>query len=318
MLKGPFARRRGLGLVAVLVGALITGCQEAADLSGGGIGTSQTSSPTRRPSHPPPTSVTPSEETTSSSRPTTARPTTSTARPGSAGGWWRPRPGLSWQWQLNGDVDTTVEADVFDIDLIHARAADVQALHAKGRKVICYVNVGAVEDYRPDARSFPDVIEGGANGWPGEKWLDIRRIDVLKPIMAARFDLCKAKGFDGVEPDLVDGYKENTGFPLTAADQLAYNRMLADLAHERGLAIGLKNDLDQVKDLVGVFDFAVNEQCAEYNECARLSPFITAGKAVFHAEYNVDRARFCGTSRQLGLSSILKETDLAATPRQTC
>lgn len=318
MVKGPFARRRGLGLVAVLVGALTTGCQETTDLSGG-VETSSTSSATRSSSRPPSTSATRSEQAASSAGPTTtAKATTTTARPGSAGGWWRPRPGLSWQWQLNGDVDTTVEADVFDIDLIHARAADVQALHAKGRKVICYVNVGAVEDYRPDARSFPDAIEGGSNGWPGEKWLDIRRIDVLKPIMAARFDLCKAKGFDGIEPDLVDGYKENTGFPLTAADQLAYNRMLADLAHERGLAIGLKNDLDQVKDLVDVYDFAVNEQCAEYNECARLSPFIAAGKAVFHAEYNLDRARFCGTSRRLGLSSILKETDLAATPRQTC
>ena len=43
--------------------------------------------------------------------------------------------------------------------------------------------------------------------------------------MAARFDLCRQKGFDAVEPDLVDGYIQTTGFPLTAADQLTYNRM---------------------------------------------------------------------------------------------
>ncbi len=77
--------------------------------------------------------------------------------------------------------------------------------------------------------------------------------------MAARFDMCRDKGFDAVEADLVDGYARDSGFPLTAADQLTYNRMLADLAHERGLSIGLKNDLDQVADLVDHFDFAINE-----------------------------------------------------------
>ena len=130
--------------------------------------------------------------------------------------------------------------------------------------------------------------------------------------MAARLDMCRTKGFDAVEPDNMDGYKNDTGFPLEAADQLRYNRLIARLAHERGMAVGLKNDLDQIPSLVRDFDFAVNEQCAQYGECGRLKPFIAAGKAVFHVEYDLPVARFCPDSRRLKLSSMLKKYDLGA------
>lgn len=135
--------------------------------------------------------------------------------------------------------------------------------------------------------------------------------------MAARFDVCRSKGFDAVEADLVDGYLNDTGFPLTAADQLAYNRMLADLAHQRGLSIGLKNDLEQVPDLVDHFDFAINEQCVQYAECDRLLPFIRAGKAVFHVEYDTPNGRFCPHTTALGFSSMRKNVNLDA-PRWPC
>ena len=231
---------------------------------------------------------------------------------------WHPARGLTWQWQLSGAIDTTVAAQVFDIDAQTNAASVVAALHARGARVICYIDAGGWEDYRPDALAFPASLLGGVvDGWPHERWLDIRQLAVLGRIMAARMDVCRSKGFDGVEADLVDGYTAATGFPLTAADQLAYDRMLASLAHARGLAIGLKNDLDQVVALEPSFDFAVNEQCFEYSECSLLAPFLDAGKAVFHAEYNRTTAQFCPTSKALGLSSILKTVDLTAW-RQTC
>jgi hypothetical protein len=161
------------------------------------------------------------------------------------------------------------------------------------------------------------VLGSALDGWPGERWLDVRRTDLLRPIMAARMDTCRSKGFDAVEPDNVDGYANKSGFPLTAADQLTYNRMLAELAHERGLAIGLKNDLDQVDALHSHFDFAVNEECAAYDECDLLVPFLRSGKPVFHAEYGVSTAAFCPTSRRLGLSSIRKRLNLNAW-REAC
>nr|WP_238420816.1 endo alpha-1,4 polygalactosaminidase [Streptomyces taklimakanensis] len=225
---------------------------------------------------------------------------------------WRPEPGTTWQWQLQGPVDPEVDAEVFDIDGFENGAGTVAELHARGRKVICYLNAGAWEDFRPDRDAYPPAVLGRSNGWPGERWVDVRRLDALRPILAARMDMCAEKGFDAVEPDLLDGYRNDTGFPLTAADQMAFNRMVADLAHERGMSVGLKNDLDQIPELVDDFDFAVNEECAEFGECARLAPFVERGKAVFHAEYALPTGEFCGTARKLGLSSIRKRLALDA------
>ncbi|MEV7015302.1 endo alpha-1,4 polygalactosaminidase [Streptomyces sp. NPDC093991] len=239
------------------------------------------------------------------------------AEPSPSGDRWRPRPGVAWQWQLSGRLDTAVDVPVYDIDGFDHSAQTVARLHRDGRKVICYLSTGAWEDFRPDADGFPESVLGRGNGWEGERWLDIRRTDVLEPLMAERLGMCRDKGFDAVEPDNMDGYRDRTGFPLTAADQLRYNRLIARLAHERGMAVGLKNDLDQIPDLVGDFDFAVNEQCAQYDECEELTPFVEADKAVFHAEYELPTDRFCADSRRLELSSLLKRYELDAW-RRTC
>ena len=88
-------------------------------------------------------------------------------------------------------------------------ASVIAALHTQGRKVVCYVSVGSWEDWRPDADRFPtSVIGEDYEGWPGENWLDIRQIELLAPVMRARLDLCRVKGFDGIEPDNIDGYTQ--------------------------------------------------------------------------------------------------------------
>ncbi|MFD5315984.1 endo alpha-1,4 polygalactosaminidase [Streptomyces sp. NPDC127098] len=230
---------------------------------------------------------------------------------------WTPEPGTDWQWQLIGEVDTSVDVPVYDIDGFENDAAVVEELHARDVRVICYISAGAWEDFRPDADEFPEEILGEPNGWPGERWLDVRALDVLEPIMAERFDMCADKGFDAVEPDNMDAYANDSGFDITAEDQLAFNRMIADLAHARGLSVGLKNDLDQIPELVDDYDFAVNEQCFEWDECEALTPFVEAGKAVFHAEYNVPTEEFCPTTTALRLSSLLKNLDLDVW-RETC
>jgi len=236
---------------------------------------------------------------------------------GGESSWWQPPPGTTWQWQLAGPIDTSVDAAVYDVDGVETTAAQVSALHAAGRKVICYVDAGGYEDYRPDASAFPSSVLGKAESWPGQRWLDIRQVGILEPIMAARFDTCRRKGFDAVEADEMDGYANDSGFPLTAANQLAYNRMLAQLAHQRGLSIGLKNDLDQIPQLVGDFQFAIDEQCFQYDECDQLRPFVQAGKAVFEVEYEPDGDQFCPSARAMGFSSMRKNTSLDA-PRWPC
>src|SRR3954463_8789478 len=114
---------------------------------------------------------------------------------------WMPPAQSSWQWQLTTPVNLSVNASVYDIDLFDNSASVVASLHAAGRKAVCYIDLGTWENWRPDASLFPSIVKGKSNGWPGEKWLDIRRLDILAPIMQARLNLCKSKKFDAVEPD---------------------------------------------------------------------------------------------------------------------
>lgn len=235
---------------------------------------------------------------------------------------WRPTPGTTWQWQLAGTIDTSFDVDMYDIDLFDTPQAVIDALHADGRVVICYFSAGSYEDWRPDADDFPDYVLGDPlDDWDGEWWLDIRQLDVLGPIMAARLALADEKGCDGVEPDNVDGYHNDTGFLLTAADQLAYNLWLAETAHAMGLSIGLKNDLDQIEDLVEAFDWALNEQCFQYDECDLLLPFIAADKAVFGVEYREeggDPDEYCPVAIEMGFSWLTKSYDLGPMPPHAC
>lgn len=231
---------------------------------------------------------------------------------------WIPAPGTSWEWQLTGPIDLSVEADVWDIDMLENDAGVVDELHARGSRVICYISVGTWEEPRPDADRFPDEVLGEPlEDHPDERWLDIRRLDLLGPIMEARLDECRDKGFDGVEFDNVDGYDNDSGFPLTYEDQLAYNRFLANEAHKRGLSAALKNDLEQIPDLLDFFDFAINEECFQYHECDALLPFIEAGKAVFAVEYELAPDEFCDQANAMRFSAMRKDPVLDAY-REVC
>jgi len=208
-------------------------------------------------------------------------------------GCWVPAIGTSWQWQLQDQIDSSFDVDMYDVDGFDVPRGVVSDLHAAGSIVVCYISAGSWERWRPDARWFPERVLGRSNGWPGERWLDVRRMEVIRPIMERRLDMCARKGFDAVEFDNVDGFANNTGFPLTGADQLRYNVFLANAAHRRGLSALLKNDLGQIRRLLPYFDAALNEQCHQYDECDRLDAFVDAGKAVFGVEYKLDAAEFC-------------------------
>jgi hypothetical protein len=230
----------------------------------------------------------------------------------STGGVWHPAPGTTWQWQLTGTIDTTVSAQMFDIDLFDAPQVVIDTLHGKGSVVICYLSAGTYENWRPDIAQFPAAVRGNAvSGWPGEQWLDTRSATV-RSIMETRMDLAVSKHCDGIEPDNVDGYTNNPGFPLTAATQLDYNQFLASAAHARGLSVGLKNDVDQAATLQPTFDWALDEECSKYSECNTLASFVAAGKAVFHTEYT----KTCPAAVP-GFSTILKSLNLDA-PRTVC
>jgi len=234
---------------------------------------------------------------------------------------WQPTPGTSWQYQLSDTVDTSIDATVYVVDMVETPQSTIDELHENGRFVVCYFSAGSWEEYRDDADDFPPAVLGNVmDGWPDEKWLDIRQIDLLAPIMKARLDMAADKQCDGVDPDNVDGYTNDSGFPLTYADQLAYNRWMVTEAHGRGLAIGLKNGLEQISALVDEYEWQLNEQCFQYDECEMLLPFIDAGKPVWNVEYveeGAETAVFCPQANAYNFDSLLKEYDLGSW-RESC
>jgi hypothetical protein len=264
------------------------------------------------------------------------------------GACWHPPLNARWQYQLQGVAayastgginvgisaipytgGAAVHPSVFDIDLYVDQAisgnnttfdtAAVNAIHAAGGKAICYLSAGTWENWRVDANQFPASVLGSKNGWPGEKWLDIRQTSILLPIMEARVQKCRQAGFDGVEWDNVDGFSNRTGFPLTANDQLVYDASLANLAHSYGLTVALKNDVEQLPDLAPYVDYAVNEQCQQYNECGGYTTYFTnAGKAVFQVEYKLSQSKFCPAANAANRNAITKTFDLFDTPWTPC
>jgi hypothetical protein len=233
--------------------------------------------------------------------------------------WWQPGPvALEWQWEIDHPLDLTKPKDmgtgetafngnkapatdpvVYDIDGFDNTAATVTALHNLGKKVVCYIEVGAAESYRSDYSQFPAAALGKVMpGYPQEKYIDIRNPTVVT-IIEARIAMCASKGFDAIEPDIDESYgygAKQTGFALTKADEEFYMTTLANYAHSLGVAMWGK-DLDDTNDsyaadMVNVFDAVLTEQCNQYDTCGLLSAY-TGKKPVFNAEYGYAQYKYC-------------------------
>jgi hypothetical protein len=244
------------------------------------------------------------------------------AREADSGIWQPQTTSAPWQWQLQGKIDTSVPAPVYDVDGFETSRSTVRQLHAQGRKVICYLDVGSWESFRPDKAEFPrSVIGRKYAGFPNERWLDISRFHRFEKPLKARIAMCAHKEFDAVEPDNVAGWEpENkTGFHITRSDQLRFNRWIARQVHARGMAVALKNDGRQAAELAPDFDFAIVEECFRYHECGYYkNTFATEGKAVFEAEYEQEPSQYCKTALAIGFSAIRKSVDLFAKPWRPC
>jgi hypothetical protein len=219
---------------------------------------------------------------------------------------WRPPARPTWYWQLQGTISNSQPATVYDVDGFDTGGAEVARLHALGKHVICYIDAGTWEKWRPDAGKFPRSVLGKPNGWPGERWLDVRRLSVLEPIMAARFQICARKKFDALEPDNIDAFENDTGFHITAADQLRYDEWIASEAHSLDLAVFEKNDPEQARRLEPYFDGVLDEQCNQYQECSSFEPYLRAGKPVLNAEYrSALYPGFCAADKRAGIMVAL-------------
>lgn len=233
-----------------------------------------------------------------------------------------------------------VRPDVFDFDLYvdpsiagrfgyQVETAAVDAVHASGRHAIGYVTAGDAERWRPDYEQYVDFDRrcGGcllgnpfSRRFPDEYWANFshgkRRFAFMLQMLRARTDRVATTGFDGIEYDIVDTYANGaryTGVHVSAETQLEYNLALAQMAHEDGLSVALKNDGGQIPDLLASFDYAINEQCFQYDECGAAGDptsgwraFIDAGKPVFEAEYRRTPDEVCPRANRWGFSTIVK------------
>lgn len=229
-----------------------------------------------------------------------------------------------WDWQLASPVTLNNDSGIgiYDIDMFDNETNGmVGLLKSYGKKVICYVNVGAYEEWRDDEHLFPRSIMGNVyDRFPNEKWLDIRDVNpaksntgmALRPLLKARFDRALHMGCDAVEPDNMDGFDESShnpsGFPLTYEDQIYFNLWISAEVRARGMAIGFKNNTNQALDprMVEAYDFVVTESCVYFNECQYFDGFLAANKPVFLTEYLLSPDEFCLAAKNLRISGIQK------------
>jgi len=227
-----------------------------------------------------------------------------------AEGAWKPEPGQPWHVQYAGDLAVPDGVEVVNLDMEETSGEVISDLQGQGIRVVCYLSAGSWEPYRADADDFPDEILGDAyEGFEDERWLDIRSSE-LRPLLAARITRAVEKGCDAIDPDNVNGFENETGFPLTVEDQITFNRWLFDEVHRAGVAVGLKNGLSQVDELIGWVEFQVNEECIEQDDCRALEPFVAADKPVYSIEYAGDPGEVCTEAARLGFATVIKDLDL--------
>ncbi|MFJ6567906.1 endo alpha-1,4 polygalactosaminidase [Streptomyces sp. NPDC091292] len=224
----------------------------------------------------------------------------------------KPVAGAAFDYQLGGPYPPP--------DQVRAVARDRTAEPVPGLYNICYVN--AFQAQPGDAvtwwqKHHPDLLlrdEDGAlvidEDWE-EPLLDIgtpARRDALMDVVGPWIDGCADAGYDAVEPDNLDSYERSDGL-LGAPDAVAFATLLADRAHEQGLAIAQKNTTDLLPHRARVgFDFAVVEECARYDECG---DFTDAYRGrVFDIEYtDTDFTTACDTWAKT-LSITLRDRDV--------
>lgn len=255
---------------------------------------------------------------------------------------WQPRGKVSWTIDYSADLAASGakapqrDAYVVPLHVVEGFAAAATSGAAnpvddiackRNGKLVCYTNCGAWEEGHWN-EAILDPVRGemlgkAMDGYPKERWLDIRRLDVMRKLIGDKFTAARRMGCDallcdnteawitgtdGKDGAAITAYRERgiaavkelaarnvaarTGFEISYDDQVRFNRMLAEEAHAQCLSIGLINDVFQIAELAGDFDFALNEQCHHCGWCDLYAPFAAAGKPVLHLEFR-DNEGFC-------------------------
>jgi hypothetical protein len=298
---------------------------------------------------------TPTPTPTATPTPTPTATATPTPTPTPTPTWWHPTDtgannGPEFQWEIDHPLSVSSQADmgggmvdaagnvassptVFDIDGIENPASTVTALHTRGDKVICYIEVGSAGNYYSAADEgipvtyYAQLKAAGdlgkkMSGYP-EYYVNIKAASTVSIIESMIRQQCAAKGFDAVEPDIDDSYTDTTNYAITETENEAYDIKLGTYAHSLGLAWGQKNgdnDAAFSKALEPTADFLLDEECNFYQTCAIVTPpYVQAKKLVLNAEYTddwgskaaTDLGKFCAADMSGGIDGTLFTSALA-------
>jgi len=224
--------------------------------------------------------------------------------------------GDRWDWQLKAPADLDRDVEMLALDPRLVTVDKLQRLHAEGINTVCHVNAGTIAETDPGFSNFPPAVIGNAHKTrPNERYLDIRWIEIVVPLITRKFVACKTQGFTAIEPDGLDVYTQNSSFTITAADTVHYATTLAHVAHGLGLGIAQKNVPELTEALLPHFDFAITESCFETGTCEQIAAYPKANKPAFNAEYtdvDIDFAKACAEGARLNINMIRKDRPVTA------
>lgn len=229
--------------------------------------------------------------------------------------------GDRWDWQLSGPVDLDRDVEMLGLDPDLVTREQLEALRAQGIDTVCHVNVGTLVQGSPEGNALPAATIGNTHeDDPQERYLDIRRVHYLVPVITKRFVACKDQGFTAIEPDNLDVHVKDSGFPISQADAIRYATTLAHVAHGLGLRIAQKNAPDLTGALQPHFDMAISDGCFEKGICEHFAAYPKANKPAFNAEYtdtDIEFGKACAEGARLNINMIRKDRTVSA-PVITC
>jgi hypothetical protein len=233
--------------------------------------------------------------------------------------------------QIEGLPNPPPKVDYLEIDGFDSSKELVTQIKANGTKAICYISVGTAEDFRPDfaeLKKIPNTVGKAYPNFAGDYFINTNHWRDFFPVMEKRIMMCKDKGFDYVDFDVIDSYAvdpKESGFDLTEETQIAYIMALTDAAHAAGLKTVQKNTTELAVKLEPHFDALLLEQCMEYDFCDEAAPYVRAEKPVFNIEYPDStkediyaQAVICRKSEQAGIRTIFSNLALDRLAFQTC
>ncbi|KYK89758.1 endo alpha-1,4 polygalactosaminidase, partial [Aggregatibacter actinomycetemcomitans] len=75
---------------------------------------------------------------------------------------------------INGNEEDKLQGyNIVVIDPAMFQPSQVEKLHASGKIVYGYINIGAIEKHRPYYSHFQSVMLGIYETWPDERWVDV-------------------------------------------------------------------------------------------------------------------------------------------------